>query len=149
MAVRIKFDSTHNIIPPTLVFANRSGHKQGYIPATNISVSDSFNANFDLEFQVIKQDNGKEYCSWESITDFKLCWCKEWDVWFEMHVEIEDDNDTVKKVSCISLGEAELSRIMIYGTEINTEDDIARKDYEPTILFNNDNPDASLLNRVM
>lgn len=149
MAVRIKFDSTHNVIPPTLVLANRSGHKLGYIPAANVSVSDSFNANFELEFQVIKQDNGEEYCSWESITDFKLCWCKEWDVWFEMQVEIQDDNDTVKNVSCISLGEAELSQVMIYGTEINTEDDIARKDYEPTVLYNEDKPNASLLNRIM
>lgn len=149
MAVRIKFDSTHNVIPPTLVLANRGGHKLGYIPAANVSVSDSFNANFELEFQVIKQDNGEEYCSWESITDFKLCWCKEWDVWFEMQVEIQDDNDTVKNVSCISLGEAELSQVMIYGTEINTEDDIARKDYEPTVLYNEDKPNASLLNRIM
>ena len=46
LAVRIKFDSSHNVIHPTFVLATRSGNKLGAINATNISVSDSFNSNF-------------------------------------------------------------------------------------------------------
>lgn len=149
MAVRIKFDNTHNVIQPTFVLATRAGHKLGAIPATNISVSDSFNSCFELEFQVNQSDNGKKYYLWDKITDFKLVWCKEWDVWFEMYVSVQDDNDTVKNVSCISLGEAELSQINLYNIEINTEDDIARDDYSPTVLYKRDKPDASLLHRIM
>lgn len=149
MAVRIKFDSTHNVIPPTFILANRSGHKLGYIPASNISVSDSFNSNFDLTFQVTKIDNGKKYFLWDDIVDFKLCWCREWDTWFEMYVELQDDNNTIKNVSCISLGEAELSQIMLYGIEINTETDIDREDYKTTVLFDKNSPESSLLHRIM
>ncbi len=149
MAVRIKFDNTHNVIQPTFVLATRSGHKLGSIPATNITVSDSFNSRFDLEFQVNLYDNGKKYHLWDKITDFKLVWCKEWDVWFEMYVTVQDDDDTVKNVSCVSLGEAELSQTNLYNIEINTENDIARDDYSPTIIYNEVNPKASLLHRIM
>lgn len=165
MAVRIKFDNTHNVIHPTFVLATRKGKKLGVIPATNISVSDAFNASFELSFQVHKSDvddieqqlktqaqgeyNPKDYLSWKKITDFKLLWCKEWDVWFEIYVEVQEDNKTVKNVSCISLGEAELSQSNVYTTEINTETDIDREDYVPTILFNEEKPEASLLHRIM
>lgn len=149
MAVRIKFDSTHNIIPPTFVLATRSGHKLGAIPATNVSISDSFNSSFELSFQVLKTDNGKEYHLWDNVTDFKLCWCREWDIWFEIYVEIQDDSDTVKNVTCVSLGEAELSQINLYDIEINTEDDIERDDYTPATLYNAEKPKASILHRIM
>lgn len=149
MAVRIKFDNTHNVIQPTFVLATRAGHKLGSIPATNISVSDSFNSCFELEFQVNQTENGQKYHLWDKITDFKLVWCKEWDVWFEMYVSLQDDNDTVKNVSCVSLGEAELSQINLYNIEINTEDDIAREDYSPTVLYDKDKTEASLLHRIM
>lgn len=149
MAVRIKFDNTHNVIQPTFVLATRAGHKLGAIPATHISVSDSFNSCFELEFQVNQSENGVKYHLWDKLTDFKLVWCKEWDVWFEMYVSTRDDNETVKSISCVSLGEAELSQINLYNIEINTEDDIAREDYSPTVLYNKDKPEASLLNRIM
>ena len=149
MAVRIKFDNTHNVIQPTFVLATRAGHKLGTIPATNISVSDSFNSCFELEFQVSQSDNGNKYHLWDKITDFKLVWCREWDVWFEMYVSVQDENDMVKNVSCVSLGEAELSQINLYNIEINTEDDIARENYSPTVLYKKDNPNASLLHRIM
>lgn len=149
MAVRIKFDNTHNVIQPTFVLATRAGHKLGTIPATNISISDNFNSSFELEFQVNQIDNGQKYHLWDKISDFKLVWCREWDVWFEMYVSVQDDNETVKDVSCISLGEAELSQINLYNIEINTEDDIARDDYVPTVLYNEEDSKGSLLNRIM
>lgn len=149
MAVRIKFDNTYNAIQPTLILATRSGRKLGYIPAVNISVSDNFNSYFELEFNVNQFDNGDEYELWDKLTDFKLVWCREWDVWFEIYVTVQDDNETVKSISAISLGEAELSQINLYNIEINTEDDIARDDYVPTVLYNEENPEGSLLNRIM
>lgn len=145
----MKFDNTYNVIEPTFVLATRAGHKLGVIPASNISVSDTFNSRFELEFQVAQNDNGKKYYLWDKLTDFRLVWCKEWDVWFEMYVSIQDDNDTIKNVSCVSLGEAELSQINLYNIEINTESDIARDDYSPTVLYNEDKPEASLLHRIM
>lgn len=149
MAVRIKFDSTHNVIQPTFVLATRNGTKLGSIPADDIRVTDNFNSFFELQFSVQRYSNGKEYHLWNQLKDFKLLWCREYNTWFEIRVEIDESNDTIKNVSCRSLGECELSQIMLYGIEINTEDDILRDDYEPTVLYNNNNANASLLNRLL
>ena len=148
MAVRIKFDNTNNIIQPTFVLAHRNGRKLGVIPPENLRVLDNFNSSFELSMSVNKFNNGKEFGLWNELKDFKLIWCREWDVWFEIYVELEEDNDTIKYISGISLGEAELSQINLYGIEVNTEDDIARDDYEPTILFNEKNMNSSLLHRI-
>ena len=89
-----------------------------------------------------------------SIEDLKLVWCKEWDVWFEIYVEVTEESDVVKNVNAKSLGEAELSQTNLYGVEINTDTDKARIDYKaehPTIFYRND-PElkkASLLHRVL
>ena len=152
MAVRIKFDNTHNVITPTFVLATRKGKKIGAIPATNISLSDAFNSQFDLSFQVQKYDNGNECVHWDKITNFRLLWCPEWDIWFEIYVEIASEDGIVKNVTCVSLGESELSQINLYNIEINTENDIAREDYNkdyPTVLYREDHTEASLLHRIM
>lgn len=150
MAVKIKFDSNHNVIPPTFVLATRSGKKMNTpIPAVGITIADHFNDKFELNFSVSKYDNGVEYPLWDKLQDFKLCWCWEWDVWFEMYVEKTDDYSLAKHITLVSLGEAELSQINLYGVEINTEDDIARDDYEPSVLYNPDKPEASILDRIL
>ena len=149
MAIKIKFDSSHNPIQPTFVLSTRSGHKIGYIPAYNISISDTFNSKFDLSFQVNKYSNGTIYSYWEDLSDFKLVWCKEWDVWFEIYVETQDNNDLTKNIDCVSIGEAELSQINLYNIESNTEDDISRDDYSPTVLYNENAISSSLLHRIM
>ena len=160
MAIRINFDSQNNAIEPTLVLATRSGKKLGSIPAVNISVSDALNSPFDLSFTLYKSlskdsKSGSTntlvdtYELWDEVEDFRLVWCRDWDVWFEMSVEVSESDSTVKNISCKSLGEAELSQIKLYTIEINTEDDIARKDYSPTIIFDASKPEASLLHRIM
>ena len=152
MAVRIKFDRSHNVIQPTFVLATRSGKKLGVIQAENVEISDSMNTYFELSFQVQKEIDGNKCVLWDKIEDFKLVWCREWDVWFEIHVEISESNNTVKNISAISLGEAELSQVLLSGIEINTENDIAREDYDanyPTVLYRNDHTEASLLHRIM
>lgn len=149
MAVRIKFDDTYNIIPPTFVLANRSGSKFGTIPAYDVEYTNDFNSFDILSFKVSKYDNEKEYHLWDKIQDFKLVWCKEYDEWFEISVDLEESSDTVKSIEAKSLSECELSQINLYGIEINTEDDISREDYIPTVLFDSENKDGSLLHRIM
>ncbi len=149
MAVKIKFDKFKHALSPTLVLATRSGQKLGVLPATNISVSDSFNSNFELEFKIYKYENGTISPLWDKVTDFKLVWCKEWDVWFEIYVETQESDSTVKVITGTSIGEAELSQICIYNTEINTTDDIARDDYVVTIFYDENNTEGSLLHRIM
>ena len=149
MAVRIKFDNTYNVIQPTFVLASRNGTKLGAIHVHDIEYGDNFNSCDELKFQVNKYDNNQKLGLWDKLQDFKLVWCREYDTWFEISVETKEDNDSVKNIEAKSLGESETSQILLYGIEINTEDDISRDDYKPTILYDVSNPDASLLHRIM
>lgn len=150
MAIRIPFDAANNPESPTVVLAKRNGEKIGQIDAHNISVSDSFNDAAELSFQVYKELNGEKSALWDEVTNFKLVYCLEWNQWFEITVELDESNETVKTVFGTELGYAELGQINLYNIEINTEEDIARDDYkEPTVLFDETNPKASLLHRIM
>lgn len=150
MAIRIMFDASNNPEQPTVVLAKRNGDKLGMLNAKEFSVSDSFNDAPELSFKVYKELDGELCPLWDEITNFKLIYCVEWNTWFEMTVELDESDETIKTVFCTGLGYAELGQIMLYTIEINTEEDIARDDYEePTVLFNEKNPKASLLNRIM
>ncbi|MDO5398555.1 MAG: hypothetical protein Q4G33_11575 [bacterium] len=149
MGVRIKFDSMNNIRRPTLILATRKGKKLGSIPAYNIVFKDNLNSYSELSFRLNKYDNQEECRLWNQVKDFKLIYCREWDLWFEIYVEIDESNELIKNVIGKTISEAELSQINLYDIEINTEIDISRDDYEePTVFYNNEYPENSLLNRI-
>ena len=150
MAIKIMFDAAGNPEEPTVILAKRNGEKLGQIDARSIDISDSLNDASEMSFKVYKYLDGKECAIWDEITNFKLIYCIEWNAWFEIEVELDESNETVKTVFATELEHAELGQIMLYTIEINTETDIAREDYkEPTVLFNETNPEISLLNRIM
>ena len=151
MAIDIKFDLTGNPEPPTIILANRNGNKLGQLKVNEDSIDlvDKFNDASEISFTVNKYINGELTPLWDKLLDFKLIYCKEWDLWFEATVELDEETESVKTVFCTQLGQAELSQIMLYNIEINTEDDIARDDYKISILYDEENPKASILNRVL
>ena len=151
MAMNIKFDLVGNPEPPTIILANRNGNKLGQlnVNAESIDASDKFNDASELSFTLNKYVDGELTPLWDKVVDFKLVYCKEWDEWFEIKVELDEATETVKTVFCTQLGQAELSQIMLYNIEINTEVDIERDDYKISILYDPDHQDASILHRVL
>ena len=151
MAINIKFDLSGNPELPTIILANRNGNKLGQLKvnADSVDLTDKFNDASELSFTVNKYVDVELTPLWDKLVDFKLVWCKEWDTWFEIKVELDETTETVKTVFCTQLGQAELSQIMLYDIEINTEDDIARDDYKISILYDENNPKASILNRLL
>lgn len=138
MAIDIRFDLVNNPEPPTIILANRNGNKLGQLKVNTESIElvDKFNDASEFSFTVNKYIDEKLTPLWEKIVDFKLVYCQEWDCWFEINVELDEATETVKTVFCTQLGQAELSQIMLYNIEINTEEDIARDGYIlPTILY--------------
>lgn len=118
-------------------------------------LGDFYNAEQAAQFLIRQYNNetknnvpSSEYL-WEDILDLRLVWCKEWNKFFEITVDISEDAEYKKSITGTSLGEAELSQIMLYDVEINTETDIDRDDYKtPTVIYNPKNLSASLLNRI-
>ena len=150
MAIKIKFDSNNKVIEPTVVLANRSGKLFGALPVVNFKFKSGIKDRMicsELSFNVYANSVTPDI--WNKIKDFKLVWIKEWNCLYEIKAEtFESDTEKRKFVSGTSLGEAELSRIRLYDTQINTEDDISRDDYSPTTLYNSLNQKASLLHRI-
>ena len=151
MAIDIKFDLVGNPEPPTIILANRNDNKLGqlYFDHKSIELTDKFNDVSEFSFTINKYINNKLTPLWDKVLDFKLVYCKEWDCWFEIKVELDEESKTVKTIFCTQLGQAELSQINLYNVEINTEKDIERDDYKISILYDENDPDASILNRVL
>lgn len=152
MAIKIDFDAAHNPQSPTIILAKKNGDKLGRIDAVEIESIDSMNDAAEISFKVYKTVDENKNNLWDEIINFRLIYCLEWNQWFEITVETDEDTQTVKTVTGTNLGCAELSQIMLYDIEINTEDDIAREDYDkdhPTIFYNPDRPSSSLLHRLM
>lgn len=151
MAINIKFDLVNNPEPPTIILATRNGNKLGLLDVNieSVNISDNFNDASEFTFTLNKYVDGELTNLWDKVVDFKLIYCKEWDMWFEINVELDEETETIKTVFCTQLGQAELSQIMLYNIEINTEEDIERDDYRVTVLYNESDPESSLLNRLL
>lgn len=150
MAINLILDSIGNPEPPSIILANRNGNKLGQldVDANSIDVKDILETS-EFTFTLNKYVDGEITNLWDKVLNFKLVYCPEWDLWYEIKVELDESTETIKTVFCTQLGQAELSQIMVYNTEINTEADIARDDYKISILYDEDNKDASILHRVM
>ena len=155
MAINLKFDLMGNPEPPSIVLANRNGNKLGQLNVNveSIDVSDKFNATSEFSFTLNKYIDGEPTPLWDKVVDFKLVYCPEWDMWFEIKVELDETTETVKTVFCTQLGQAELSQIKVYNIQINNEDDpnwdTNSETYKSTILYDKDNTDISLLDRLL
>ena len=148
---KLRMDTSGNVEDISFVLAKKNGDKLGNITnIIDITAKHSMKEASEFTFTAYKQMNSNVIKFWNDIKDFKLVWIPEWDMWYEINVEVNEEDENVKKVSGTSLGEAELSQIMLYGIEINTETDIARDDYKiPTTFYNPDHPEASLMDRLL
>lgn len=147
--MRLSFNSLHNPRPFTLVLARKDGTKLGTLPAHHLKVHGEMNAPWSVEFSVYKVNNNHTLRIWNEIQDCKLMWIKELDLWYEIHVQTSDGNVCVKSVTATSLAEDELSQTNVYKMEINTEADIKREDYSPTIFYDSADASRSLLDRLL
>lgn len=103
----------------------------------------------EISFEIYKELNDVAERLWSELTDFKLIWLKETNEYFQICVATDELSYTKKAVTGKSLCEAELSQVNLYNIEINTEDDIARDDYEITTFYDMDDPNKSLIHRIL
>ena len=148
---KLRMDTSGNVEDISFVLAKKNGDKLGNITnIDNIVTKHSMKEASEFTFTAHKKIGDNIIRCWNDIKDFKLVWIPEWDMWYEITVEVNEEDENIKNVSGTSLGEAELSQIMLYGIEINTETDIAREEYKiPTTFYNPDHPEASLMDRLL
>ena len=148
---KLRMDTSGNVEDISFVLAKKNGDKLGNITnVDNIVTKHSMKEASEFTFTAHKKMGDNIIKFWNDIKDFKLIWIPEWDMWYEITVEVNEEDENIKNISGKTLGEAELSQIMLYGIEINTETDIAREDYKiPTTFYNPDHPEASLMDRLL
>lgn len=154
-----KLDFKNGVVKDyTIVLSTRDFRHLGQITGVkNVVNVNNLNSANELSFTICKYDLLKRDQSsfidynthlkiknalWEQIVDLKLIWVKELNEYFQITVNITDSTDVTKAVTATSLCEAELGQTNIYGTEINTTEDIDRDDYYsdfPTLLYRDPN----------
>lgn len=150
MAIQINFDTANQPEKPLLILTKRNFEKIGAITnVTNIRIKESLGSVCELSFIVHKHMN-REFCFlWNELQDGRFVYIEEWDKYFHITVDINESTETTKTITAQSVQEVELSQTYLYETEINTSNDIARKDYIATIFYNPENSKASLLDRIL
>lgn len=130
----------------TIVLSTRYKRHLGQLNnVTDIKAKRNYNAANEISFCVHNIDDTN---LWDEIIDLRLIYVVEFDEYYQIEVSYSEGNDNVKTITGTSLCEAELSETKLFDLEINTEDDIKRDDYSPTVFYNPDNPKASLLHRI-
>lgn len=157
IGTKLVFDVNNNVEDFTFILSTRDYRHLGALQnVTPESVTNKGNLNsanecsFEVYKVVTKDGENIEEPLWDDIENFKLVYVRELDEYFEINISLEDSIENVKKtITLTSLCEAELSQYNINDLEINSESDISRPDYEPTIFCNSENHNTSLLHRVL
>lgn len=145
MDIPISLDLAGNIEQPTFVIEYRSGHRIGSLHDVNDLSFDNSMKNASVFTFSVDKINAPYYYA---IKDFRLIWIPEWDKYYEIKVDISENQKKTKNVTLTHLPEAELSQIKLFGVEINTEADMDRDDYVDTTFYNKNDPKGSIINRV-
>lgn len=158
----IEKDSAGQPITPIVILANKSGKKIGVLNIDEstldikVEFEDSLILLSEMSCDVHKYINTYKNPLWEDVKDFKLLFIplrvphiKARGIWYEIEVEIDESDDTVKHLTGTLAQYAELSQSSNYEVEIRTQADIDRDDYVDTVFYDPDKPEASIVNRVL
>lgn len=124
---------------PTLILQLKSGDSLGVIDgATDITYKKNLNSANEISFTVCKYIDGRLNPMWDSLTDLKSIYVPEFQERFEIKVSCHEEVQETKSITGTSLCEAELGQFILYGLEINTEDDIkynSSDTYQTTVFY--------------
>ena len=129
----LNFDTAGLVEDLTFILAHKDGSKLGLLTnVTNVTFKNSCQDCPEMSLKIYKYNNGTETPLWNDINMFKLMYVKEIDTYFAIECEtVEADDGTYKALTLSRLAEDELSKINVYGLQINTEESIVMPNYDP------------------
>ena len=149
-------------IVPVVILANKNGKKIGTLNidqsslVISVELEDSQILLSEMSCDVHKYINTYLNPLWDEVRNFKtVCipinvpHIKAKSLWYEIEVTIDEEDETIKHLTGTLAQYAELSQCSNYDVEIRTEADMARDDYIDTVFYNPDEPDASIVHRVL
>jgi len=137
---------------PKIFLMSRNVRKRGQIaPIEGLVITPNFTEMNECSFTVYKENNGITLPLFDKIKDNSIIKIEGFGL-FQIKVSLHESDTVYKEVTGQRMQACELGQCKC-TLEINTEDDIARKDYDknyPTVFYRPDNhPEASLLHRVL
>ena len=137
---------------PKIFLMSRNLRKRGQIaPIEGLVITPKFIEVNECSFTVYKENNGITLPLFDKIKDNSIIKIEGFGL-FQIKVSLHESDTVYKEVTGQRMQACELGQCKC-TLEINTEDDIARKDYDknyPTIFYRPDkHPEASLLHRVL
>lgn len=148
MPMNISYDNLEQMAPPTLLLCRRDRTVLGALyPVTDLTVTWNLDTCQELSFRVYKELLSETL--WNGLDQFKLIYIPEFAEYFDLDVAVSETEQSVKTITGKSLCEAELSQIVLYDIEINTESDISREDYTVAPVYDPEHPADSLLLRIL
>ncbi|MBD5087248.1 MAG: hypothetical protein HDT30_00315 [Clostridiales bacterium] len=157
--MNIKLDKTSNTIEqPGVWLCHRNYNKICSLsPISDLKVYVAANSYDEITFTFHKENNGEIFPYWEEIKNLKVIYVENFG-YFEIAVDKDDKEDTIKTITGISI-EAELAQIILRNLSVNGEYDLNKDEnfftengktsYKPTVLYNENDPSHSLLHRVL
>ena len=147
---KFTYDMFGSIAPPTLILSTKyHKHLGNLVNVQNISCEFNMSSHQEISFDVYKEYHDTKCKLWDKLVDFKYLYVPEHNEYYELQVDIDETNATVKHVVGVSASECELSQKYLRDFHVNDETDILRDDYVVTVLYNPNNPEGSLLDRVL
>lgn len=137
---------------PKVFLMSRSLKKRGIIaPIESLIITPKFKDSVECSFTVYKDNNGITLPLFERIKDNCIIMIEGYGL-FQIKISLHETDAVYKEVTGTTMQANELSQCYC-KLQINTEDDIARKDYNkdyPTLFYRNDgHKEASLLHRIL
>lgn len=153
----IKFDKlTGKLERATLLLKTRTGEFIDRLNYSNLNISFVGKGVDEISFDVHKSLNGKECKSWDKIIDLCIIDYVGYGL-FEASVSLKDEREAIKTVTAKSL-EIELGQRTLRDFHVNDEDaftyprkvDLDNKgNFIPTVLYDKNDVEHSLINRVL
>lgn len=137
---------------PKVFLMSRSLKKRGIIaPIESLIITPKFKDSVECSFTVYKDNNGITLPLFERIKDNCIIMIEGYGL-FQIKTSLHETDAVYKEVTGTTMQANELSQCYC-KLQINTEDDIARKDYNkdyPTLFYRKDgHKEASLLHRIL
>jgi hypothetical protein len=158
----IEKDLVKQPVPPTISLAYKNGHIIGNLiyEETSLTVKVELENNYillsEMSCDIHKYLNNKIVPYWDEIKNFKLLYIPieiphigSKGFWYEITVTIDDADSTIKHITGTLAQYAELDHVNNYDVEIRTQSDIERDDYVDAVFYNPNDPEASIINRVL
>ena len=142
-----------DIVKPLVFLCNKNLTRIGRLnPVNDLNISVNYNAADEISLSLPKYVQENKVFLYDKIEDLSVIEVKngfdDESRYFEVGMDEKDTGAIVKSITGKELGYAELSQKLV-TLDINTDADIARDDYVPTVLYNSDNKKGSLLDRLL